>query len=458
MTITTISPLDGGFLLLERKNCPFHVSILLEFTKPADAGPDFVPRLKEQMRGRHELTSPWNLCQVRGLSRLPIMKVVDELDLDHHVKLHTLPGPGGQRELGELVTELHAPRLSTRHPLFQIHLIDGLEGNRFAALLKGHHAIFDGTTFMRRLVRWLTFDPDERGRPPLFTVGPSGRVKAAPAEQQVGFFAAMRELRKAARDGRRGEFDGERLDAPYRLPKGLFRGKIDNRRRVSIHTYDLADVQALAKACGGTVNDVAMWLAGTSLRTYLLDAGQLPEEPLTAALAVNLRAPDDDRPGSAFGFLTIHLGTHIADPLERLTEIRRSIGTAKRQLATLSPRAKELQTLVVNGKAINGLMLGMGRFTPAAWSIGSSNVPGPPEPLYWEGARLDVLAPVHILMHNNALNYTFFSMAGRFIVSITGATKTVPHVQRMGAATDTAMAELKSLLLPPVKDRSDFTA
>lgn len=448
MGLKMISPIDGGFLLIERRSVPVHVSALFEFTKPADAGPDFVPALKEAMRGSHQLAPPWNLRPVRLLSRLPLMRDVDELDIDHHVKLHTLPAPGGERELAELVAELHPPQLSMRHPLWQIHLIDGFDGNRFAVQFKGHHAIFDGTTFMRRIVGWLSTDPDERGKPPLFTVGPPGQTKVAAEAKGPGLLSVIGELRRAKKDADHGEYDGLPLAAAYRKPHGLFTGKIDSGRRFSVRQYDLAELKTLAKAGGVTVNELLMWLTSSALRTYLAEQHKLPDEPLNTAVAVNLRAADDDRPGSAFGTMVASLATNVADPLERLRAIKQSSAAGKAHLKSLTPQAQSLQSLVVMGKMMAALILGFGGRTPQPFSLAMSNVPGPPVPMYLEGARMDLFAPVHILWHNSPLNVTCISHAGRLTVGITGATKTVQSMQRIGTAMDEALAELRGRLAP----------
>ncbi len=85
-----------------------------------------------------------------------------DIDLDYHVRHSALPHPGGQRELGVLVSRLHSHQLDLHRPLWEVHMIEGLEGNRFAMYMKMHHSLIDGVSGMRLLLRALSTDPDER--------------------------------------------------------------------------------------------------------------------------------------------------------------------------------------------------------------------------------------------------------------------------------------------------------
>jgi WS/DGAT/MGAT family acyltransferase len=408
------------------------------------------------MRGPWRPASPFNLVPLPVLDRVPLLVEVDRIDVDEHVFLHTLPGPGGQRQLGELVARLHGELLPRDRPLWQMHLVDGLEGDRFAVYTKVHHALIDGVSGMRRLVRWLSPDPDARDLFPPFTVGPGDRPRTRPPASLLDRAArtAVLPARAAATavgvaagaalgavqvggflaESARGEIDGEPLAGPYRVPPELFRGEITHERRIAIHQLPLGRVKAAAKASSGTVNDVVLWLVSTALRDYLPRYLTLPDESLMAGCAVNLRAPDDNRFGSSFGFLSVDLATDEPDDLERLARIHRSSATAKRQLSRLGPPALALQGVLAQSPLVGGLLLGLGDRTPAAYAVAVSNVPGPREQLYLEGARLDALVPVSIPVDSNPLNVTCVSHADVLTFGITAAAATVPRVQKLGEA------------------------
>src|SRR6476659_6970675 len=151
-----------------------HVGGLFEFTTPPAAPPDYLRQELERMRSEHTIPRPWNLKLIEGPvvgPRLPLMREDDDIDLDYHVRHSALPKPGGQRELGILVSRLHSHQLDLHRPLWELHLIEGLEDNRFAMYLKMHHSLIDGVSGMRLILRTMSTDPDARGLPPFWTIG-----------------------------------------------------------------------------------------------------------------------------------------------------------------------------------------------------------------------------------------------------------------------------------------------
>ena len=152
--------------------------------------------------------------------------------------------------------------------------------------------------------------------------------------------------------------------------------------------------------------------------------------------------------GTAIGMMVAEMGTNIADPRERIEAIQRSTTEAKRHLAELPPEARTSYTLLLNGPYIAGLMAGLGGRAPIPFSAGISNVPGPTEPLYFNGSRLDALFPLSLLLHGNALNITCLSYAGTLNFGLTGARDTLPHMQRLAIYMGDALEEISEILLP----------
>ena len=168
MAFKQVAPLDTAWLVLESRDTPMHVGGLFEYTLPDDAPPDFLQQQFELMRAPQTVPRPWNLRLVAGPlvgPRLPLMREERDIDLDYHVRHSALPHPGGQRELGILVSRLHSHQLDLHRPLWEAHLIEGLEGNRFAMFLKIHHSLIDGVSGMRLILRAHSTDPRKRGMP-----------------------------------------------------------------------------------------------------------------------------------------------------------------------------------------------------------------------------------------------------------------------------------------------------
>ena len=187
----------------------------------------------ERLRESKAIPPPWNLKLVQGPlvdSRLPLMREDHDVDLDYHVRHSALPYPGGQRELGILVSRLHSHQLDMHRPLWEVHLIEGLEGERFAIYLKMHHSLIDGVSGMRLILRSLSTNPDDRGTPAFWTVGAGSR---APSSDGGGnnsglvssllgtardTAAALTGVSRAALDLSRAAIDSRPLQAPYRGP------------------------------------------------------------------------------------------------------------------------------------------------------------------------------------------------------------------------------------------------
>jgi len=456
-----IPPLDAVWLALDSRDTPMHVGGLFEFTLPDDAPAEHLGREFERMREARVIPPPFNLKLVDGPlvgRRLPLMQEERDVDLDYHIRHSALPHPGGQRELGILVSRLHSHQLDPHRPLWEVHLIEGLEGNRFAMYTKMHHSLVDGVSGMRMIMRSLSTDPRRRDCPSFWTVGAGQRphpprqeadgVLARPLAIAKGALEAVGGLSRAAVDLAVAAVDDRPLQAPYRAPASALGGSLGGQRRFATQQYEFARVKALARKADATLNDVVLYLSGTALRQYLSEHARVPDRPLTAGIPVNLRDADDQSMGTAIGIMVAELGTNIANPRERLEAVMRSTGEAKRHLALLPPAARISYTLLINGPYIAGLMAGLAGHAPIPFNVGISNVPGPPEPLYMNGSRLDSLSPLSLLLHGNALNITCISYAGTLNFGLTGARDTLPHLQRLAIYMGEALSELERVLLP----------
>jgi WS/DGAT/MGAT family acyltransferase len=463
MTPRLVSPTDATWLLLESRDTPMHVGGLFEFTPPPDAPPDFLKAELERMRASKRVPPPWNLKLVPGPlvdSRLPLMREDHDVDLDYHLRHSALPYPGGQRELGILVSRLHSHQLEMHRPLWEMHLIEGLEGDRFAIYLKMHHSLIDGVSGMRMILRTLSTDPKDRGTPAFWTVGEGSRsahsdhagngsgLIGSLLETAAGAVGAFTGISRAALDLSRATVDSRPLQAPYRAPDSALQGHITGQRRFATQQYDLALIKSLSKAAGCTLNDIVLYLSGTALRRYLAQHDRVPDRPLTAGIPVNLREEGDESTGTAVGMMVAELGTNIADPRERLDAIKESTAAAKQHLREIPPAGRAPYTILVNGPYIAGLLAGLGGRAPVPFNVGISNVPGPPVPLYFNGSRLDAFFPLSLLLHGNALNITCVSYAGTLNFGFTGARDTLPHLQRLAIYMGEAVEEISKILLP----------
>jgi WS/DGAT/MGAT family acyltransferase len=339
-----------------------------------------------------------------------------------------------------------------------VHLIEGLEGNRFAMYSKMHHSLVDGVSGMRLMMRALSTDPAQRGMDPFWTVGAGERpqrdgperngrgVLGLPLDVLGGTVSALGGLSRAALDLAVAAVDDRPLQAPYRAPDSVLGGRLGGQRRFATQQYELERLKRLARRADCTLNDIVLYLSGSALRRYLAEHARLPDRPLTAGIPVNLREADDQSMGTSIGMIVAELGTNVTDPAERLSAITRSTREAKRHLRSLPEGARTSYTLLINGPYVLGLLAGLGGRAPIPFNVGVSNVPGPPEPLYLNGSRLDAVSPLSLLLHGNALNITCVSYAGTLDFGLTGARDTLPHLQRLAVYMGDSLEELEGVL------------
>jgi WS/DGAT/MGAT family acyltransferase len=458
-----LGPLDRVFLAGETRESMMHVGVLMPFSPPAEGPRDFHRALLEELRRDHKIAPPWNL-KLRHPEILsnPLQAWVEDkhFDLDYHVRRSALPSPGDERELGILVSRLHSHPIDFHRPPWEVHFIEGLEGDRFAIYFKVHHALVDGFTGMRILVRSLSTDPGDRATPMFFSQQAPARAPRdgddAHAPSLASLLHAAREQMGASKDVGRAlvrlvsasRAHDKALVAPLQAPRSVLNQRVTRNRRFATQRFEVERVRRVAKRAGGTVNDVILAICGASLRRFLLEQDALPPRTLTAMLPVNVRAKDDPGGGNAVGAILASLATDEADPAARLRAVVASTRRAKEQLQGMSTIARMQYGSLLVAPVMMALVPGLaGRVRPA-FNVIVSNVPGPDHPLFFRGWRLEAAYPLSIPFHGNALNVTVSSYAGTLGFGFTGCRDALPHLQRLAVYGGEALAELESALPP----------
>ena len=185
----------------------------------------------------------------------------------------------------------------------------------------------------------------------------------------------------------------------------------------------------IAKTLGVTLNDVVLAVCSGALREYLINQNSLPKKPLIAMVPASLRTDDSDF-SNRITMILANLATHIADPIERLEIIRRSVQNSKQRFSRMTANEILNYSALVYGPA--GLNIASGMLPKRqAFNVVISNVPGPREPLYWNGAKLDALYPASIVMDGQALNITMTSYLDKLEVGLIACRNTVPKMQTL---------------------------
>ncbi len=452
-----LNPLDLAFLMAESRESMFHVGSLLTFTAHEDVGPDYFRKLTERDYDPADISPPWNLkLKTPGLLINPLQTWVKDknLDPDYHVRRAALPSPRGERELGTIVSHLHSQPVDFYRPPWEMHIIEGLPNNRFALYVKVHHSLVDGYTGAQMLARSMSSDPDDLDTPLFFESSKTGK-RTSKSESTADFGHLLTSSVKSVLNVGQVAFrrslkrDIEHLVSWNQAPQSILNGRISRNRRFATQDYSLPLLKDLAKAAGGSLNDIVLALCGGALRKFLLDQNALPDRSLIAMLPVNVRPKGDPGGGNAVGAILAELGTTIEDPRERLDTIIASTSRGKEQISGLSANeiiASSAMLMSPLGMQVARAVTGVNAKIPINCNVVISNVPGPPEPLYFRGSRLDANFPVSIPMHGLALNITCTSYADRLCFGFIGCRDTLPHLQRLAMYTGETLRELESIL------------
>lgn len=444
-------PTDAMFLLGESRDVPTHVGGLQLFEAPDGAGPSEVREIYERLVSVEEVRPLFRRRAVRSLTTLGQWAWEDEgedVDLEYHVRHSALPAPGRIRELLTLGSRLHSTLLDRHRPLWEFHLIEGLEADRYAAYTKVHHSLIDGVSALRLLERSLSEDPDDGLRPPWAATGgerPRPAGEGGPVQAIGDAVGTVRDLLGVGpallRSARRSLAD--RLAAhPFQAPPTMFNVGITGSRRFAADGWSLERVRRVGTATGTTVNDVVLALCGGALRRYLTEHSALPDDPLIAMVPVSLRQ-DDAAEGNAVGAVLCNLATDLADPAARLDAVHASMRNAKANLEGLDQlQATLLSAAVMAPMALRTLVHDAPGRPP--FNLVVSNVPGPRHTLYAGGAELLGVYPMSIPTHGQALNITITSYVDELQFGIVGCRRSVPHLQRLLAHLDESLQELEA--------------
>jgi diacylglycerol O-acyltransferase len=454
-TMKLISPTDSMFLLAESREHPMHFGGLQLFKPPEGAGPEFVRETYEAMLAQTDVQPTFRKHPAKilgGISNLA-WTYDNDIDLDYHLRRSALPSPGRVRELLELTSRLHGTLLDRYRPLWEAHVVEGLNHGRFAVYVKTHHALIDGVSALKLTQRTLSTDPNETELRVPWNLPPRRRRGESehPSLLQtltgtVGSVAAL--VPSTVRLARAALLE-QQLTLPFGAPKTMFNVPIGGARRVAAQSWALDRIKDVKQAAGVSVNDVVLAMCAGALRYYLAEQDALPDAPLIAMVPVSLRSEAEaDAGGNMTGVILCNLATDVEDPAKRLETIGASM-RANKQVFSQLPR---VQALALSAMTMAPLLLaalpGFVSSTPPPFNIVISNVPGVREPMYWKGARLDGNYPLSIALDGQALNITLANNAGNLDFGLVGCRRSIPHLQRLLGHLESSLKDLERTVGP----------
>lgn len=430
-----LHPIDFIFLSLEKRQQPMHVGGLFLFQIPNNAPASFIQDLVTDIRNSKSSPIPPFNNYLNGL----FWDEDEEFDLDHHFRHIALPKPGRIRELLTYISQEHSALIDRAKPLWTCHIIEGIEGNRFAMYFKIHHAMVDGIAGMRLVEKSLSHDPHAKSIvPPWCVEGPRAkRLKAPKVSRMKNVLQAIKgqlectprvayELSQTVlKDmGRNPDYVSS-----FQAPSSILNQRVSASRRFAAQSFEFSRLRHISKALGVTINDIVLAICSGALREYLLTQNALPKKPLIAMVPASVRSDDSDF-SNRITMILANLGTHKDDPLERLKTVRRSVLSAKERFKRMNANQILNYSAFVYGLA--GFNIASGLMPKRqAFNVIISNVPGPQEPLYWNGARLEALYPASIVLDGQALNITMTSYMDKLEVGLTACRNALPKMQNL---------------------------
>ena len=479
-----LTGMDVGFLVMETPNTYGHVNGLSIYQRPS---PDFRPLevVRERFNTLVGNFEPFRRKLVEvpfGLDR-PYWIDDADFDLDFHVRHIGLAPPGAADQLAEQVARIVGRKMDRSRPLWEAYVIEGLADGRWALLQKTHHATIDGAAGVIAMMmftddgpdgEWhLTEQPWEGEQPPdqreLLSKAISNlamnpvrgtrfgrrviRDMAETAGVSTVSGAAQRARAAIAGMANPGGTENETPAAGINIPitpapPTPWNKSVGPHRRFAMRSAPLANLKALKSATGGTINDIVMAVCTGALRAYLIEHDALPSSSLRAMVPVSIRTGIEADPWTnRVSAVVADLPTEVEDPLERIDRCRDAMHVAKNTFdlvpAETLGQAADYASPVVSTSAlrlVHRLKLTDRVNTPL--NVVISNVPGPREPLYFAGAKLDAFIPVSTITDGIGLNITVHSYDDRLDFGLIADRDLVPDLWHLA---DLHIAEIDRL-------------
>jgi diacylglycerol O-acyltransferase / wax synthase len=449
-----LSPSDMSSLLAERGPIHVHVgaTIVLEGEPPqldrvlehVEARLGLVPRFRQRVK-----STPLGLTN-------PVWTDDPRFDLAWHVRHTALPRPGTTAQLRELLGHLMSEPLDLGRPLWQLYLIEGLEGGRHAYLSKTHHALVDGvsavdvgtimldpnpegTEMPVGAERW---DPDEPSSEMLFVRAATDRITGPlRAAQRAARGAISMPRETASRVMRTAEGFAALASSGPSAPRTFLNREIGRDRRVGFVRTELAPLKEARGGSDATVNDVILSIAAAGLRRLFERRGEAVPDHLIALVPMSVRRPDEQLElGNRIATLIVRLPVGEPHPGERLRlvseETTRVKASEQARAASLVIEATGWTPPTINRVLADVLA------RPLSWNLVVSNVPGPQTPFYLLGRRmLEVYPFVPLSPQGHALSIGVVSYDGGVFFGLVGDRDLFADIDEVAADLQAALAE-----------------
>lgn len=456
----TLSAMDLAMFMLESPERPFNIGPLVLLRPPAKAQPAaFADKLRDQLLKRPP-GPPFNYRLKMSLLKAPAVEPMSQPDLKRHVHRLTLEQASMPQLLDE-VCALHEPLLDRSGLLWQFWIIDGLADGRIALYGKVHHGIIDGRTFVKAVTQWLSPDAKDREVRAMWDgverSGGAERQRAGLVQRLLQGGAMATGLLRTSADlaglvaeqGLRSAGLSPGLPLPFMNVPGAFEGRLSAQRSFAFCTLPLAEMKALGKAHGATVNDLLLTVLDMAMHGYLAERGQAITGALVADMPVALAAGANGKVkgGNQIAVLQFPLGAASATVLQRLARIRAETGQLKASLGKRGSDTVMLYTTLVHALPTLAERVSA-KLAPMHSNLLVSNPFGLEGERWLMGAAVELVLPLSVITAGHKLNVTAVSLGERLQLGFLAMPDAVPQIERLAQRTESAFAELSAALAP----------
>jgi WS/DGAT/MGAT family acyltransferase len=454
-----LTAIDASFLHQEGPTSHMHVGALALIEGPP---PPFT-ELLDALRGRLHLVPRYRqklAIPPAGTGR-PLWVDDPSFNIEYHVRHTALPRPGSEDQLLRLAARIFSQQLDRAKPLWEMWMVEGLEGGGWGLITKTHHALIDGIAGVD--IAQVIFDlgpvpteiphPDEPWAPApvpsstqVLASGAAGLVRTGlrTAGAAAGLVTRPGSALRSAREAVEGL--GEVAWAGLnRAPETPLNVEIGPHRRYQVVRNSLADYKAIKDAFGGTVNDVVLTVVSGALRNWLASRGVRTEGlELRALVPVSIRTHDQrGTTGNRIAAMRGPLPVYIEDPVARLSAVKASMdGLKESKQAVGAEVLTSVQnfappTILAQASRLN--------FSTRLFNLIVTNVPGPQFPLYVRGREMLDVFPVAFLPKDHALAIAIMSYNGRINFGLLGDYDALPDIDLIAEGIEAARSELLAL-------------
>jgi diacylglycerol O-acyltransferase len=458
-----LSPLDASFLHVEDDVSHMHIAAIGIFEGPPPRYRDVV----DMVRGKLPLVPRYR--QVVRFVPLDLGRPVwvddQHFNIDYHLRHTALPAPGGEAELRALVGRVMAQQLDRSKPLWEIWMVEGLGGSRWALLSKTHHALVDGVSGTDLLA--VIMDTTPQPSPPIdddwvprpapsgasLAIGAASDLARSPYEQLRAVRASTRVPRHAlsrAGEVARGLSSMAGLIRP--TPISSLNGALGPHRRYAWAATTVDDIKRVRKGLGGAFNDVVLASITNGFRELLRSRGESTDRIVRTLVPVSVRprspgamAVGDGTLQNKVSAMFAALPVGIDDPAERLRAITLQMTGLKESKEAV---AGEALTSLSGFAPPMLLALGMrlaSRVAQRNVNTVTTNVPGPQLPLYVAGRRMVTAYPYVPLAGQVRIGLAIFSYDGQVTFGITGDWDTTEDLDVLGRGIESGMRTMLAL-------------